>query len=108
MPVYNKAVRDKIPEIITKSGSKPQYRILDNEKFLPYLEKKLHEELEEYDASKSIIELADLIEVIYRIAELRNVTVEELELIRNEKRIEKGGFDKNIYLLDTNRNVKSE
>jgi len=69
IPVYNKAVRDRIPEIIIESGSECTYKILSDEEFLPYLEKKLHEELDEYDTNKSIMELADLIEIIYRIAE---------------------------------------
>ena len=98
--VYNKAVRDRIPEIINESGSECTYKVLRDEEFLSYLEKKLHEELNEYDTSKSVIELADLIEIIYRIAELRNISIEELEKMRIEKRQKRGGFEKNLLLLD--------
>ena len=65
-------------------------QVLSDAEFLPYLESKLREELEEYELSRSVVELADLIEVIYRISELRNTSVDELELIRLEKRGKRG------------------
>ena len=52
-------------------------------------------------SSKSIVELADIIEIIYRIAELRNSSIDELEKIRKEKRFERGGFERNLFLFDT-------
>lgn len=101
IPVYNKAVRDKIPEIIQKSGSECNIKVLSDPEFLPLLEKKLHEELEEYESSKSVEELTDLIEIIYRIAELRGTPNEALDKMRFAKREKRGGFDKNLYLIDT-------
>lgn len=101
IPVYNKAVRDKIPQIIMESGPKCNYKVLSDEDFLPYLEEKLHEELKEYEISKSVMELADLVEIIYRIAELRKVSKEELEKMRIDKREKRGGFDKNLLLINT-------
>jgi predicted house-cleaning noncanonical NTP pyrophosphatase (MazG superfamily) len=53
-------------------------------------------------SSKSISELADILEIIYRIAEMRKISLGELEKIRQEKRLKRGGFEKNIFLLDTN------
>lgn len=67
--------------------------------FLPYLEYKLIEELEEYLDSNDPEELADLLEVIYRVAELRGVLPEELEHIRQKKAEERGGFTKNRVLV---------
>ena len=57
--------------------------------------------MEEYEISKSVVELADLMEVIYRIAELRNTSVDELESIRLDKRRNRGGFDDNLFLIGT-------
>ena len=64
-------------------------------------EDKLHEELEEYDQSKSIMELVDVIEVIYRIAGIRKVSRKELERMRLDKLNERGGFERNLFLVTT-------
>ena len=101
MPLYNKVVRDRIPEIIEAAGHQCEYRLLSDETFLPYLEEKLAEELEEYMSSKSVVELTDIIEVINRISELRGISVEELEQIRQKKRLERGGFERNFFLIKT-------
>jgi len=101
IPVYNKAIRDKIPQIIRESGSKCDYKVLSDEEFLPHLEEKLHEELEEYEISKSLMELVDLLEIIYRIAEIRNLSKEELEKMRIAKREKRGEFKKNLFLINT-------
>ena len=39
--IYNKLVRDKIPEIITSKGEKPITRVLNDEEYKEQLEKKL-------------------------------------------------------------------
>lgn len=96
----SKAVRDFIPEVLKLSGKECIVRELSDSSFLPELEKKLEEELKEYLESKEIEELADLLEVIYRIAELRGSSKAELETIRQRKKQEKGGFEKNLLLLN--------
>jgi predicted house-cleaning noncanonical NTP pyrophosphatase (MazG superfamily) len=50
---------------------------------------------------KDVGELADVLEVIFRIAELREVSKEELEKTRDKKAKERGEFEKNLYLVDT-------
>ena len=54
-----KLVRDKIPQIITDAGKKPITEILDQERYLEELDKKLEEEVAEYQADKSIEEIAN-------------------------------------------------
>ena len=44
--IYDKLVRDKIPEIIEKSGKQCEIEILSDEKYLEMIDKKLDEELE--------------------------------------------------------------
>lgn len=95
-----KVVRDRIPEIIGLSGSKCAVNELSDLSFLPELENKLKEEIEEYLESREPEELADLLEIIYRIAELRGYSEAELEASRLRKREEKGGFEKNLILLN--------
>ena len=68
---YNKAIRDKIPEIIQKDGHSCSVKTLSDEEFLEHLEKKLSEEVAEYQNDKNPEELADILEVIYRIAQLK-------------------------------------
>ncbi len=96
--VHNKLVRDKIPEIIEKAGKTPVTHILSDEEYIYELDCKLNEECAEYQADKSIEELADMLEVIYAIAEARGWSVSELEAVRREKAEKRGGFREKIYL----------
>jgi predicted house-cleaning noncanonical NTP pyrophosphatase (MazG superfamily) len=96
---YNKAIRDKIPEIMKKPGKSCTFKQLEDPDFLAALEKKLMEEIQEYYESHSVEELADLLEVIYRIAELRGVTHEHLDKIRTRKNEDRGGFSNNLFLI---------
>ena len=58
---YNKLVRDRIPEIIEASGKRCVCSTLSDEEYLARLDEKLNEELAEYQESKSMEELADLL-----------------------------------------------
>ena len=100
---YNKAIRDKIPEIIADSGKKYSLKQLDDVSFLAELEKKLIEEVNEYSESKDVEELADLLEVIYRISELRGVNSDELDEIRKDKAEKRGKFESNLFLIDAEK-----
>ncbi len=101
MIYYDKAIRDKIPEIIQKDGHSFNVKTLSDEEFLIEIEKKLSEEVIEYQNDKNPEELADILEVIYRIAKLRGISKEELENIRIKKLQERGGFEENLFLVDT-------
>lgn len=101
MTYYNKAIRDKIPEIIKESGKHATFKKLSDEEFLLELEKKLIEEVKEYQESKDVEELADIMEVILRISVLKGMPIGELEKIRKEKITKRGAFEKNLFLIDT-------
>ena len=96
--VYNKLVRDKIPEIIERSGKSCEMKILSNEEYLQMLDKKLDEELGEYHQEQNIEELADLLEVLYATAKARGYSIEELEQVRVEKQKARGGFNEKVLL----------
>jgi predicted house-cleaning noncanonical NTP pyrophosphatase (MazG superfamily) len=102
---YDKAIRDKIPEIIEKSGYSLKAKKLSNTKFLLEMERKLLEETKEYLRDREPHELADVLEVIYRIAELRGIPAKELEKIRIKKKKARGGFKKNLFLIKTNKSA---
>jgi predicted house-cleaning noncanonical NTP pyrophosphatase (MazG superfamily) len=99
MIIYNKAVRDRIPEIIEAQGKDYNVVVLNDEEFLEALENKLIEELEEYQREESVIELCDIIEVAMRIAEIKNVSNEELDTLRVQKNKERGSFKENLFLI---------
>ena len=96
--VHNKLVRDRIPEIIEAAGKKCTYEILSTEQYVAMLDAKLNEELAEYQESKSLEELADLLEVMAAVVTVRGYTWEQLTALRDEKRAERGGFEKKILL----------
>ena len=98
--VYNKLVRDRIPEIIEASGKSCLTATLSDESYLHMLDQKLNEELMEYQESKSMEELADLIEVIEATAMARGYSWEQLMQVRYKKRCERGGFVKKVLLLE--------
>lgn len=66
---YNKLVRDKIPELIRSHGEIPYIRILCDEEYTVALEQKLDEETAEFHKGKNLEELADILEVVYALAE---------------------------------------
>ncbi len=98
--VYNKLVRDKIPEIITQSGRTCEYKtITNNEDVIGLLEKKLLEECNEYMECKNIEELADLLEVIFSLVERLGTAREELLRLANQKAAERGSFKSGLLLM---------
>jgi len=101
--IYNKAIRDKIPEIIKESGGTCNVKKLPDSEFLTELERKLEEETKEFQQNKSIEELADILEVVYRISELKGTSSEKLESIRQDKAQKRGAFEKNLFLIDTDK-----
>ena len=98
--IYNKLVRDRIPEIIASDGKTCVCETLSDEDYLRLLDAKLTEELSEYQESRSLEELADLLEVLRAVAKARGWTWEELEQARQDKAAKRGGFEKKILLKE--------
>lgn len=90
-----KLVRDKIPDIIARSGEKPHTHTVQGTDYAKALQAKLQEEVEEYFEDPCIEELADIQEVILALAALHD---EDLEKTRIAKRKARGGFAKGIIL----------
>lgn len=102
--IYNKLVRDRIPEIMENAGKSCRVRTLDTEEFVVRLREKLDEEIAEYRraeaSAEAIEELADILEVIYHLAEVHGYTVDELEAARIRKRDKRGGFGQRLFLIE--------
>lgn len=93
-----KLVRDKIPDIIHKSGKTAVTRTLNDQDYREELGKKLKEEVEEFLEAHDAEELADILEVIYGFTENMGKDFQEIEAIRKNKLEERGSFSKRIYL----------
>lgn len=99
--VYNKLVRDKIPEIIVGNGGEPFTRILDEDEYKVELETKLMEEYNEVllaTGEERVEELADMLEVITALAKLEGKSLEDVIEVKNKKCDKRGGFEKRIFL----------
>lgn len=104
MPVYNKLVRDKIPQIIIEDGKKPVTKILNQDEYILELRKKSKEELQEYleaeTNEEALEELADLLEIIHTLAAVHDSTIEEVEKLRETKAEKRGGFTNKVFLIE--------
>lgn len=97
--IYNKLVRDKIPEIIESNNKEYVIEKVNTEEINQLLNKKLQEEVDEYLESEEVEELADILEVIHRILESKDISFEEVEKIRESKKEKRGGFKEGIKLI---------
>lgn len=104
MPIYNKLVRDRIPEIIEQAGKKYETKILDDKLFVVELRKKLREEMQEYfeavNDEDALEELADILELMHALAKVHGDTIDKVEEIRRQKAQKRGGFDEKIFLIE--------
>ena len=99
--MYQKLVRDKIPEIIKNNGEEPITRILTDEEYKHELEKKLYEEYNEVLNSKGsdrIEELADMLEVISSLAILEGESLDKVIEVAKTKSKKRGSFKQKIFL----------
>ena len=98
--IYNKLIRDNIPEIIAKSGKTCKLVNVSGDEFNELLNNKLLEEVNEYLNSGSIEELADIIEVIYAILDSKQLSFNDLDKIRTDKLKTHGGFTRKLLLKE--------
>lgn len=102
--IFNKLVRDNIPNIIDNNGEVAVTRVLDDEEYKKELYKKLLEEANEVINSteeETLEELADVLEILSSIASLNNKSIEDIIEIARMKREKRGGFQKRLFLERT-------
>ena len=103
--VYDKLVRDKIPEIMEKDNEIAITRVLGDDEYRRELYRKLKEECNEVMNATSkaqlIEELGDVLEVLKSIAALENKDFSDVVEVSMQKKLKKGGFEKRIYLEKT-------
>jgi predicted house-cleaning noncanonical NTP pyrophosphatase (MazG superfamily) len=103
--LFNKLVRDKIPDFLENKGTLVEKTVLsDDAVFDRALREKLAEESHEVrlaDSKDALIEeLADLQEVIDTLLLLNTIQKSEIELAQSKKRETKGGFEKRIFVSE--------
>jgi predicted house-cleaning noncanonical NTP pyrophosphatase (MazG superfamily) len=102
-----KLVRDRIPEIIRKSGMRPVVDVADADDYRRLLRAKLREEVDEFlTSSNDSGELADILEVVFALAEDIGVGRANLEKIRVAKAEERGGFANRIVWYGNESNAE--
>ena len=101
MKIYDKLVRDRIPEIIEGSGNKCEIEVVSDEVALEYLYKKLNEEVGELLEDKNLDEIADVMEVLFAVGAKYGYSEQDVLDKRNEKKNTRGGFNDNLILRKT-------
>lgn len=99
--IYNKLIRDRIPEIIENDHKTCTTKILNDEEYLKCLQSKLLEECHEViDAEGEDIkkEIADVLEVLEALENTLHIDHQEVLSIKQKKASSNGAFDKKIYL----------
>ena len=99
--IYNKLVRDKIPNIIKEKGETPVVKTLDESEYKMELEKKLYEEYKEVieaTGDERVEELADMLEVIRALANLENKHLNDVIAIADKKNEKRGAIEEKIFL----------
>jgi len=98
MKEYNKLVRDNILNIIKTNGQKYNFHIASDSEYWIKLKEKLYEEINEFMEVESIEEIADIFEVLLSILKYKNISISDLENIRQNKENKLGSFNKRIIL----------
>lgn len=100
--IYNKLIRDCIPEIIAGSGGVAQLKTLNEPEFKAALKSKILEEAQEVmdakDAEELTNELADILEVVESIIAANNLSMDSIQKIKKQKKLKRGGFEKQLFL----------
>ncbi len=107
MKIFNKLVRDNIPNVIKANNEIVETRILSDNEYEKELNRKLLEEANKVVNANTTDEikeeLADLYEVMKALIKLINSDMKEIEEIATSKRNRRGAFDKRIFLISTNK-----
>lgn len=102
--VYNKLVRDNIPQLIEQSGREYTSRIMSEKEYYEALLNKIVEEIEEFRISDNEEEIADIYEALdclVRLKEYEPMHIDYLKLIKREAR---GSYKDRVLLEEVEDN----
>ncbi len=106
---FSKLVRDKIVDLQMSRGVKPVYRQLEAEEHIEELIKKVIEEVKEArvcEPADLAKELADVQQALDDLIDKFGLTSSEINVAKEEKRQEAGGFGQGIFIeyIETDEN----
>ena len=100
--IYEKLVRDRIPEIMDREGVRYEVGTLDREAFREALLAKVVEEAEELRAAAGrgevVKEIADVYEVLDTLMALEGVDAGDVREMQAARRRDRGGFERRLVL----------
>ena len=96
--IYQKLVRDRIPEVITNAGKPFATRKASEQELMDYAMKKLQEEVQEFIEDPSAEEAGDIMEIFYFICDKLEINDLTIMAEKTAKRVQRGGFDKGLIL----------
>ncbi len=104
---YNKLIRDRILEIIKRTGGRPYWRILNKKEYFEEVKKKVVEEAKELTKVKNkkeiineVVDIQELLDVLISEMGLTKSQIKKQKKIKNKKR---GGFKRKLFLIKTGK-----
>jgi predicted house-cleaning noncanonical NTP pyrophosphatase (MazG superfamily) len=96
--VYEKLVRDRIPEIIEKDGKDFEVRQETGLRLRDYAMQKLQEEVMEFIENPCAEEAADIMEIMNFICHRQGIREQAILAEATAKRVKHGGFEMGLIL----------
>lgn len=104
--IYNKLIRDKIPEYIKSINKMPVTRKLNEKEFFLGIKKKILEEAKELREAKGkknlLNEIVDIYEILEALEKYLKITKSEVKFAKKEKIRKRGAFKKRLFLIEVN------
>ncbi len=99
---YNKLCRDRVPELVHAKGFECEVREVEHDEYKREIIRKVFEEasgVSNHTSRESLLkELADLIITINAVKHEFEITDAEVTEAMTKSLVEKGGYDKRLYL----------
>lgn len=96
--IYQKLVRDRIPEVITEADKDFLVSQVRGDRLKSYAMKKLQEEVQEFVEDPCAEEAADIMEIFHFICDHLEIRDSEVMAETTAKRVSRGGFNQGLIL----------
>lgn len=101
--VYNKLVRDKVPDNIATDGKRAIVTIVSGEELHAAMRRKIVEEANELSQAKTkeevVEEIGDLLEIIAAYRKQMDISAHDVQAVMTRKLAKSGGFVQGKFLI---------